>query len=433
MYCGNAAAVHWDKPAFTSPRRPDHDAVVCVTLLMLPILPLRPCHVFDHTGTVNREVPLRWSWSLVARALVRPWLILATGVGALMAIMLAFLVVYSFVHGQQDRLTRPRDPSGVFFMAGVGMLLPIGLFGLRWFSVRDRANRDIRLVMGRHVFGSSDPALWRPDVLGKTSLKQLIGSDDAARTAEAALSNGHFSRAMLAARLLRASGDARGEAFTARILAEPRVVELLNRIRKKPWTSAELAPRMRPASPDPFFADRILFYDGRRYSKDVLDAAGGPSFSSFVQENPTLVRAAPSHIAGRVILWALPVLIVAALLSPTGSSMSRKERLFGTVLLCSFIGWILKDTYKRQVTIGAGRLNVAGQTALLDAVKKVGRRRFLGFFPSVSVEVVGGLIEWPYRTGESEELERVLNAVIALRSLAPYDQTSPILSDGRTV
>jgi hypothetical protein len=432
MYCGNSAAVHWEEPHFTSPRKPDHDAVVCLTFLMLPLLPLRPCHVFDHTGGAAREVPLRWKGRLVARALLRPWLFLATGIGAWMVATLLFVLGYAYTHPKPWR--RPTNP-GFYAVLGIASLLPVGLLGLRATSAGDRRNRDIRLLMGRHAFGSSDPALWRPDVLRAANPEPLIGSSDIAGTAERELRQGHFPRAMLAARLLVAHGDPRGEPLTARILADPRVVDRLERIRKQPWRIAELVPEARPTAPQASALDGIPFYDGRRYPKAALDAAGGPGFGAFVRDNPRLVRAAPTHAPVKAALWALLLSFAYVGIAPTPPSKSKPdkpwERLLGCSMFCALFAWALRDAYTRKVTIGDGKLKVSNRIAHLDAVQKVGRRRVFGF-PAVSVTAVDGLVEWPYRRGESEELERVLEAAIALRRVAPRTESGPVLeSDGR--
>lgn len=74
MYCGYSAPIHWTDPGLIVTTSADHDAMVCVTLFMLPLIPLRACHVYDQAGGVCREAPLRWSGHLVLRAFLRPWL-----------------------------------------------------------------------------------------------------------------------------------------------------------------------------------------------------------------------------------------------------------------------------------------------------------------------------------------------------------------------
>jgi hypothetical protein len=95
------------------------------------------------------------------------------------------------------------------------------------------------------------------------------------------------------------------------------------------------------------------------------------------------------------------------------------EGVLGTVLVAGFLGWVLRDFHTRTVTIGDGRLTVAGAHAPLDAVEKLVHESHIGLFPIVTVHTVGGLVRWPYRKGENEELERILNAVIELRRRFP--------------
>src|SRR5262245_335293 len=131
MYCGQSAAVAWEKPSFSGANPPDHDTVVCVALLMLPLVPLRPCHVFDQLGGASRELRLRWDAPLVLRALLRPWVMFATGVGVFTTGMLAFVFVHELLQGKAWR--QPDDPTGLYVWMGLCLLLPIGLAGLRWF------------------------------------------------------------------------------------------------------------------------------------------------------------------------------------------------------------------------------------------------------------------------------------------------------------
>jgi hypothetical protein len=416
MYCGRAAAVHWEEPHFTSPRKPDHDAVVCVTLLLLPLIPLRPCHVYDHTGTAAREIPLRWSGRLLARAMLRPLLVLAALAGGFVAACLAFAFVDVALRGL------PWSPPHA--MVGLALLAPAALAGLRWFAVRDRRDRDIRLLLGRYEYGSSDPALWHPDVLRQASVETLIGSSEPERTAEPALREGDYACAMLAARLVAARDPEHGEALTDRILRDHGARKRLDRLRKEPWRVAELRSTVRVSAaettaPEP---PGIPFYDKRRYSESALDAAGGPGFADYVRAHPRLERAAPSSIVIRALLLGMLVLFAAVAVSPpspTDPKDTRSTRLLGGGLMIALFGWILQDTHTRRVIIGEGKLRVSNQTALLDAVEKVGRRTIFVFFTAVSIKTAGGQVEWPYRKGESEELERVLRAVIALRPAAP--------------
>jgi len=424
MYCGNAAAVAWEKPSFSGANPPDHDALVCITFLMMPLAPLRACHVFDQLGGAARELRLRWSAPLVLRALLRPWLMLAVGVGGFFTGIMAFAIVQTLLDSKPWK--KPADLTGLYTIVGLCLLLPIGLAGLRWFSRRDRSQRDIRLVIGRYAFGSSDPALWHESVLARADVTKLIGGPVPRTVAEAALREGHFSRAMLAARLLVGRGDPAGAALSERILAHPTVKERLSRLRKEPWRIAELVPDAKPASPQASPFDGILFYDGRRYSKELLDRAGGPGFAAFVRENPKVVRAAPSSLVVRGMLALLILWIVSLPLTqqPAAKAKDAFETWLGTLLIGGLLGWVLYDAQTRTVAIGDRCLQVTNQRVLLDALQEVKHSSHLGIFPIVDVRAVGALVRWPYREGENEELERILKAAIALKTQSP-DAAAP--------
>src|SRR5262249_43832252 len=162
---------------------------------------------------------------------------------------------------------------------------------------------------------------------------------------------------------LVADGDPRGEALTARLLADPRVQALLEKIRNEPWRATALAPEAKPASPQAAVLDGVLFYDKRRYPKAILCQAAGAGFAAFVRDTPRVVRAAPSHVAGRAILWALLLFFAAVGLGLGGPDPKETpaKRLLGGAIMCALVGWILHDAYTRQVTIGDGRLMVSNQ------------------------------------------------------------------------
>lgn len=57
--------------------RPDHDAVVCVTVFWLPILPLKAVHTFDWEGDFCKTLDIRWYPRLLLRAMVLPYVMAA--------------------------------------------------------------------------------------------------------------------------------------------------------------------------------------------------------------------------------------------------------------------------------------------------------------------------------------------------------------------
>ncbi|HUJ28830.1 MAG TPA: hypothetical protein VLW85_22570 [Myxococcales bacterium] len=217
---GYSAPIQWKKPSLFGPKA-DHDAMECFVVLYLPIIPLRAVHAFNWQGTRYRVLPLRRTFGMILHTYLRPLGLLLTGIGI---VMLALGAVGAATEGRQGAL------AGIAAGAVVGLL---GFATLRWLRSRDARTRDVRLVIGPHEAGSSDPALWSKEVLDKLKPAQIAD-------AQAALQAGRYGQAMIGARIAAAQGDPEGERLTDEILAHPNVQSLLPALRREPWRRAEL-------------------------------------------------------------------------------------------------------------------------------------------------------------------------------------------------
>jgi hypothetical protein len=239
-YCGHAAPILWQRPgSFSLTARADHDAVECVTLLFLPLFPLRAYHTFNWSGNECRAIRIKTSGRLLARAYLRPYVLVLLGVSIfLMVVSLAAIGIALFMAEKSAPIT-PKMMLG-FATPPAGLLL--GLFLKRSLDRLYARSRDIRLVIGPHELGSSDPATWTEETLSKAEDAAPGGGLDAARRA---LSEGRFGEAMWAARLAVARGQAEGETLTDEILSHAQVASILPDLRKAPWRREELLPRPR--------------------------------------------------------------------------------------------------------------------------------------------------------------------------------------------
>ena len=193
---------------------------------IVPITLGEPVHIWDipllKYGGPCKAILLKPAPEFKRGVLVSSWIFLAACVvgGALFLLALKLFVDMLFV------------PAAV---AGVASLVIAGL-GF-WYSrgSDDTRHIAIRLLLGFHEWGGSDPATW------DESLTQLVvdpkaefGSSFAA-LAERERAAGNWGEAMWAARLCAATEDeTRGEALTDAILADPQVAEPLKRVRKNP-------------------------------------------------------------------------------------------------------------------------------------------------------------------------------------------------------
>jgi hypothetical protein len=214
----------------------DHDAVECFVFVYIPLIPYKAVHTFDWNGMHYRQVPIRWSWSLVARAFFRRWLFLA----GVFAAMIAGFGWMEFSEPAAGRAT-----AMPYFVAA-GILVALWGIGFWVLEATDKRSRDIRRVLGRHSLGSSDPATWANDLLtGVVNSRQLHGTDTFAAAVPNLMKARAYSQAMWAARLSTVLEDRfEGEHLTEMILADLDVQSALEVVRKDPQSWSRL---MQPA------------------------------------------------------------------------------------------------------------------------------------------------------------------------------------------
>jgi hypothetical protein len=206
------------------------DAVQCFTLFFMPFIPLKAVHIWGEQDswamTRAAIIPIRWSGTLVAQVMIRSW----------SRVFLTLAILSGFVGAIKSGFPSPKDdpqfvqsiwficvPSAVFWL--------IGSF---WSSSRADRPCKIRILLGPHTFGASDPATWTDDTVAQAipSLKEGLGAESFAQAAERFLNSQDFRSAMWAARVSTTCEDSRrGERLTDRILEHPRVSEALEKFR----------------------------------------------------------------------------------------------------------------------------------------------------------------------------------------------------------
>jgi hypothetical protein len=206
------------------------DAVVCFTFFYVPLLPLRPVHIWGEKEawltTRAAIIPIRWSGTLVAQVLIRGWT----------RVFLAFGIFFGVFNGLLTVLMSkpPLHYVQAFWFIGVPTLV-IWLIGSFWSSRRADRPCKIRILLGPHTFGTSDPATWLDDTVARSiisSLEERLGAESFSQAAEQFLKRQDFRSAMWAARVSTVCEDrGRGERLTDQILGHPRVSEALEKIR----------------------------------------------------------------------------------------------------------------------------------------------------------------------------------------------------------
>lgn len=322
-----------------------------------------------------------------------------------------------------------------------------GLLLRNWLERINHRNRNIRLILEPHELGSSDPATWLPGTLAALkSNRRLFGTEDAYQAAEAALKEGRFADAMMAARLVVGRGELWGEEITDKIIADYRLIETLPKLRKKPWLRPELLPDDVVPTLDPRIADRdqmpvcyrdgaqlnsagdgAVFYDNRCYCNACLDACGGPGFAEAVRKEPVLIRHAPSH-------WFIRAFLVLVLLNFCGVAVmmvaspppgeSRWEGALGGLVVVAVFGAVLYQTCRRKVALGNGELRIWRAHLPLTDIRGLRYRRFCFLVPVIEVCGSNLVAGWPKLKGNTDDIERALRAAIALRTPQPVSTAS---------
>jgi hypothetical protein len=218
------------------------DAMECLVVFFMPIVPYRAMHTFDWSGEQYRHIPSRWSWDLTLRTFARPWSWGAIALAAILA-LIGFL-----------EINKARSPGVPLVLAGL-LLAAAGAGGLALLHLTERRNKAIRRVIGGITIGTCDPA----NLTGKL-LEQMAGNPQAvygtatfADAVEKLLAKGSFAQAMWAARLAVAVEDEReGERLTDVVLADPEVQEAIEEVRRDPnsWAKVMLSTEERETPGD---------------------------------------------------------------------------------------------------------------------------------------------------------------------------------------
>ena len=219
--CGARGFVKW--PGLG---QADRDACECFVVLYLPVLPFKPIHAFDWNGNAYRAIPIRWSMGIFARVFARAWL------GWLPAIAAALLATFAVVEFNERH-----GPKPMFEYERAAAALAAAVVAATTFLVlgkMDRRDVAIRRALGRHEFGSSDPADWIGDLAKaiKPGHEREVGLSYA-DSARKALTERQFSRAMWDARLCcLLEGRSDGERVTDEILDHPEFQDALFKVGK---------------------------------------------------------------------------------------------------------------------------------------------------------------------------------------------------------
>jgi hypothetical protein len=228
MLAGRRGDVRWKKPSFLGAHgRRDYDTYEAWGFFV-PFVLTRPIHVF--ASDTDQAILLRPDRGFVRRAYVEDW----SG----MVLVFAFLVTPVLALVTVAKWMEPKSNWVLYLVFAVfsAILLVGSIVALVHLRTRDQRNRDIRLLMGTHTWGSSDPAYWHTDLLQLVvSPSQAFGVSSFQALTRDRIGARDWCRALWAARLCCAVEDyPLGEALTTEILDQPDVLKILSQLRKHP-------------------------------------------------------------------------------------------------------------------------------------------------------------------------------------------------------
>ncbi len=187
-------------------------------------------HIWDipltTVGGPCKAIRLRPDPNFKRRVVTRGWI----GLGATLGCIVLFLTAL----GLFVKLMFVPAAAALVGSAAVGGL---GVWLTRP-SADEARHRAIRLLLGFHEWGTSDPATWSEELVAEVVVPQVaFGSDSFATLAQKERAASRWGEAMWAARLCAAVEDAaEGQSLTDSILGVPDVMERLRRVRKRPDT-----------------------------------------------------------------------------------------------------------------------------------------------------------------------------------------------------
>lgn len=229
---GRRGEIFWGKGLhLTGEGRRQYDAYLVGFGFFVPLVLRELVHVWDIPTTQAgscKGIRLRPDSAFKTRVLWANW----GGTGAA-ALLIATPFAWAGIHPVLGI---------VALLGGIGL----GVAALL-FSREGSRNREIRLLLGRHTWGSSDPATWHTTICKDIIAPQTLQIKDYATLARIAMGKRRWSVGMWAARLCTAvENQDEGERLTDAILAEAEVRQGLGQIRSNPTAHETLFGKAYP-------------------------------------------------------------------------------------------------------------------------------------------------------------------------------------------
>ncbi len=215
-----------NQPIFWNRGVEEYNVVDYLAFMFIPIIPLEAGHIsIGHNPHLAKKLEYeRYQIRLQPRDIITGYIRRLSQLGLI--ISTPVLVLFIFVN-------RIDTEELILWM----IIWIISLGGYLYQITRANQDLKIRLLLGRHSLGSSDPVTWKNDFLPSPSICQdLYQCNRFEEAVPILIKRGEWSRAMWAARLCTALEDvAVGETLTKEVLEHPSVQEILRQLLIYPY------------------------------------------------------------------------------------------------------------------------------------------------------------------------------------------------------
>jgi hypothetical protein len=240
FFSGCRGAIVWEG-SFLGQGRSDYDCFEAWGFVV-PFHLKGPIHLFNigQWSKEMRQIPLRADPAFARRVYFHDWLwtLIWPVIGGILLVPLLGMIKQA-----------EEKPNWVLY-GSLSLLFLLSLICIIVLMISqggggrepEKRNQSIRLLLGPHEWGSSDPALWHDDLVSLiVSPVKAFDVKSFASLARRYIKNRDWVMAMWAARLCGAvENQEKGEELTTAILAEPEVEKILSKLRKKPEKRKEL-------------------------------------------------------------------------------------------------------------------------------------------------------------------------------------------------
>jgi hypothetical protein len=228
---GRRGEIRWEKQNMLGAGgRLDYDCYEAFGF-MVPLYLRRLVHTsgWGQQGDTCNAIELRSDRSFAVQAFLQDWCSVVCIIAFVAAPILAVL-------GFNRAVDQKPGVGLLYFLSCISLTLAVSCVVILIMLRRaNRRHRRIRLVLGTHEWGSSDPATWHDEAIALVKPPQTLNEASFESLARRSVANKQWPMAMCAARICcRIENQTAGESITDEILADPQVSHAVAKLEKAP-------------------------------------------------------------------------------------------------------------------------------------------------------------------------------------------------------